>query len=78
MKLFTLREDEIIQRDTSYSSVFHVNLDCVTHLEEIRYKPPLNGKQHEDMWQICVGDATQDIHVTKAGFERIKQAMESP
>jgi len=77
MKLFTLREDEIIKRDT-YSSVVHVNLDCVTHLEEIRYKPPLNGKQHEDVWLICLGDATQSLHVTKAGFERIKQAMETP
>jgi hypothetical protein len=77
MKLFTLREDEIIQRDT-YSSVVHVNLDCVTHLEEIRYKPPVNGKQHEDVWLISLGDNTQSLYVTKAGFERIKQAMETP
>jgi len=75
MKLFRFAEDEIIPND-QYSSVVYVNLDCITHLQEIRYKPRADGQsRHEDLWHVHSGDLVQSINVTQAGFERLKQAM---
>ena len=70
MKLFEFRKDAIIQSDDD-SYVVHVNLDCVTSLEEIRY----NGNPARDRWTIYMG--SQSRNITKAGFERIKQAIDS-
>ena len=76
MRLFRLHEDEIIESD-QYSALVYVNLDSVAHLKEIRYKPRPNSKPPDDSWHIYFGDLSVSLRVTKSGFERLREAMES-
>ena len=74
MRLFTLESGDIPHTD--YTSVCHVNLDCVAFIQEFRYKqnPTSHYPPPKDTWQVGLNGIL--LSVTEAAFERLKRAME--
>lgn len=74
MGLFTLETADIVHVvDPQYSDVYHINLEIVAYLTEIRRKPTPNDPSPTDSWHVRVDG--MDLEVTEAAFKRIQQAM---
>lgn len=74
MTLFTLETADIVHVvDPHYSEVWHINLERVAYLNEIRRKPTPNNPRLADSWHVRVDG--MNVDVTEAAFKRLQRAM---
>ena len=81
MKILRLEASDIVRKlsNDQVHEAWYVNLDCVAYLQEVHHKPTANNPNAVESFHVSVGGGLSAVtlSVTKAAFERIRQAMES-